>query len=118
MRVGGQSGAGDFPSKVGNRQAGDVTERNLLCARDEGEFLYVDEEGQDGDGAVRYRVTDFAGGYQLPLAVLHSWSVPSQERHEIPGWLGGPRERREMPHIRSEERRVGKECRSRGAPDH
>ena len=77
MRVGGQSGAGDFPSKVRNGQAGDVTERNLLCARDAGEFFYVDEEGQDGDGAVRYRMTDFAGGYQLPPAVLHSFPFHS-----------------------------------------
>ena len=93
-----QSGAGDFPGEVGNGQAGDVTERNLPRAGDAGEFFYVDEEGQEGDGAVRYRVTDLASRNELPFAVSNTWNEFLEEPDQFLGWFPGHRERWEMPH--------------------
>src|SRR5882762_3722034 len=93
-----QSGAGDFPGEVGNGQAGDVTKRDLPRTGDAREFFYDDEEGQEGDGAVRYRVTDLAGRYELPFAVSNTWNEFVEICDQFRGWFSGHRECWEMPH--------------------
>ncbi len=62
-------------------------------------FFYFNEEGQEGDGAVRYCVTDLAGPDELPLAGLKARHKFSEERAQFLRWFPGHRERREMPHF-------------------
>jgi len=74
--------------------------------RGRGEFFYVDEEGQEGDGAVRYRVTDLARRNEMPFAVLNTWNEFVEIRDQFPGWFHGHRERWEVPHSRNQRRHV------------
>ena len=90
---------GNLPGEVGNGQARDITEGNLLCAGDAGKFLYLDKEGQQDDGAVRDCVTDLTSRYELPVAALNARHKFSKERAQFPGWFPADRERREMPHF-------------------
>src|SRR6266571_6988620 len=76
----------------------------------EGRRRHEPAEGADG-GAEPFRST------HLPKRLDHPRRAVVREKDRVPARLERPAARRqERPRVRSEERRVGKECRSRWSP--
>ena len=95
---GRQSGASGFPGEVGDGQTGDVCEWHLFRAINARKVFDFDEEGQEGDGSVGHRVTDFAGREEFPVAIALLRQFFAEECDEIFARFSGGGNGWEMPH--------------------